>query len=252
MLPIRKSVTRNEAPKAGGMIIRSILKCAIVLTLTHCHIAQCDSDTRHNRTPTRRSWTSSSISNRGRKITSGENVTRSDNDGSFDKRRFDNREFPSSARHRQLDTSYLDYDESGISTASATELPNCILSRSEFYLSWWVDENGQLKLPASNRDGKSPGFADLSLKFHNQDAMFKHISDMTSENPNDVNSLISFICHWLNSRLTSGHNIHEHRQQRLGHAALRHIKQGQLFPPISVARQQQLQLAVRRSQQNFS
>lgn len=172
------------------MIIRSILKCAIVLTLTQYNSVQCDSDTEHNHAASSRfvATTSSPISNGARTISGGENVTPSDNDSSLDRRRNDNREFPSSSARRTLDTSYLDidYGDSEFTAASATELPACILSRSEFYLSWWVDENGALKLPATNRDGKLPGFADLSLNFHSQDAIFRHVSHMTSENPSDV------------------------------------------------------------------
>lgn len=66
------------------------------------------------------------------------------------------------------------------------EVHECILSRSEFYLSWWVNEDGKLKLPPSNRGGSSPGFADLSLKFGNSGEIFKHVSELTTSNPNDV------------------------------------------------------------------
>lgn len=177
------------------MIIRSILKCVIVLTLTQYNTVQCDSDIKHNREAS--GTTSSSISNGARMISSGEIVTPSDNSSSLDKRRNDKREFPSPSKsHETLDTTYLDidYDDSEIMAASATELPACILSRSEFYLSWWVDENGALKLPTVNRDGKSPGFADLSLNFHTQDAIFRHVSHMTTENPSDVIVVHCFFC----------------------------------------------------------
>lgn len=178
------------------MFYKSFLKCAVVLTLSHHKLVDCEINVNNNQTPFNGSVakTSPIISGGESQRIIKENVTFSDKTSPIDKSRFDKtqnkREFPSSARRkRNLDTTYQDIDYSydyGIFPAAATELPDCILSRSEFYLSWWVSEDGSLRLPASNRSGLSVGFVDLSLKLHSNGTMFRHVADLTTDNPNDV------------------------------------------------------------------
>lgn len=188
-LPLRRNVIRNEFPDEdinGGMFFRSVLKCAIVFSVTQHRFAQCALNAKNNHKIIPNGSTTSLITDgEGNKV--GENVTTSDksdkNDknASLDKKINDDKEFPPSDSHEGFD---FDYDY-GVLPAITTELPDCILSRSEFYLSWWVNEDGSLRLPAS-RNGSSPGFADLSLKFQSEDAIFKHVSEMTSGNVHDV------------------------------------------------------------------
>jgi hypothetical protein len=61
----------------------------------------------------------------------------------------------------------------------------CILARSEFYLSWWVHENGSLRLPPSVRLNGS-GILDLSLHFTTENAIYTHVLSFTTDNPSDV------------------------------------------------------------------
>ena len=163
-------------------------------------------------------------------LISEENVTSSDKSSSLDKSSFDKsqniRESPSSARQRRnLDTAYHDinledYDEFGgpVPAAAQDEKAECILERSEFYLSWWVHENGSLKLPSPNRLGSYAGFADLSLKFQSEDSLFKHVSNMTSNNTSDVISSCKNLLPVVRLYyffFLSGDNFHEHREQSL-------------------------------------
>lgn len=192
------------------MINKSILRCLICVILVHND--NCRSSAYRDQTLLNISKSSfaSSLTSSGKKIASQENVTPSDK-SEHDKIE-NNGGFPPSAIHRRnSDTLYqLDYDD-GVVTPSSSQLSECILSRSEFYLSWWVNEDGSLQLPASNRDGLSPGFADLSFKYHSNDMIFKHVADMTSDNPNDVsieNRKHIFSTVFI---LSSGDNIHECR-----------------------------------------
>lgn len=167
------------------MYIKKFLKYAILIILIQDKYLKCNSQANSNQTPSRGLKVNASlISEGGGGQISVKNLTRIDKSSSIDKKK-NNREFPASARIKR---SYDEYYDGEISPASiaAKDLPECILSRSEFYLSWWVHENGSLKLPASNRSGSSVGFADLSVNFHSESAIFKHVADMTSENPNDV------------------------------------------------------------------
>lgn len=156
---------------------------------------QCDTKANNNQNPLFSSVAESSpIISHGERQISEENVTFSDNTNSLDNNVLDksqnNREFPPSARRkRNSDSPYHDVDYSydyGILPATVQELPECILSRSEFYLSWWVNEDGSLRLPASNRSGTSSGFVDLSLKLMSNASIFRHVAGLTSDNPNDV------------------------------------------------------------------
>jgi hypothetical protein len=168
------------------MLFRSVVKCAIVVValLHQCHCRTDDDQRQLNGLKANAS------------LISGENVTRRDKNFSLDKSTNDNkqnsREFPSSARHRRnLDKAYhdTDYYEDGISPALATEdnvVEECILERSEFYLSWWVHENGSLKLPPSSRLGNSAGFADLSISFGSDNVIYRKITEMTSGNSSEV------------------------------------------------------------------
>lgn len=178
---------KNEAPDecVAGMFFRSFMRCAICFTIiqnTNCSPVADDIDlVRTSRT------------NDGADNIVGENVLISDSSRLADKSE-NSRGFPASSKHdRSSDKRYQDIDynyDYGIAAALTPELPECILSRSEFYLSWWVNEDGSLKLPSTNRPGLSPGFADLSFKFTNEDGIFKHVSEMTSNNPSDVSACL--------------------------------------------------------------
>lgn len=170
------------------MLIQSILKYAIVTILVQYKAAQCNAN-QYNITQTPSlglEADSSLITDTTKLIKVQKNVT-SDKLSSADKIQ-NNREFPPSARHKRYSDSDNDYYDYGISAASndPEDQPECILSRSEFYLAWWVYENGSLKLPASNRSGNSAGFADLSVKFNSEDAIIKQVLNMKTDNPNDV------------------------------------------------------------------
>jgi hypothetical protein len=78
-----------------------------------------------------------------------------------------------------------DYDSSYKYKTDDNELNECILARSEFYLNWWVHDNGSLRLPSFNRLNTS-GILDLSLKFETEDALLTHVLTFTTENPADV------------------------------------------------------------------
>lgn len=176
---------RNEAFNhydTEGMFFIRILACAIVISITHCNSLANSNQRLSNGSPIAPSSP----------ITVGDsgqhNVTFSDK---IDSVKFENqREFPPS-EVRNSDTPYrggVDYDDYELifpASDDMTVLPECILSRSEFYLSWWVNEDGTLKVPPTNRTG-SAGFADLSLTFHSEDMMIKHVAQMTTDNPSDV------------------------------------------------------------------
>lgn len=82
------------------------------------------------------------------------------------------------------DDYYPWYDD--IFPASTPEKPECILEKSEFYLSWWINEDGSLRVSGSNRLGNSQGFIDFSLQFRTEDLIFNHVAEMTTNNPSDV------------------------------------------------------------------
>lgn len=63
----------------------------------------------------------------------------------------------------------------------------CILERSDFYLSWWVYENGSLRLPSVNRTAMS-GFLDLSLQLATESMLYEFVLSFTSQNPSEVNN----------------------------------------------------------------
>lgn len=178
---------RNEAfnhNDAEGMFLIRILECAIVISITHCNSLANNNQRLSNGSPIAPS-SPITVDDTGR---GRPNVTFSDKT-SIDSVKFGNqREFPPSARNS--DTSYhasddYDYELMFPANDGVTSLPECILSRSEFYLSWWVNEDGTLKVPPTNRTG-SAGFADLSLTFHSEDMMIKHVAQMTTDNPSDV------------------------------------------------------------------
>lgn len=189
---------RNEEDDIKGMfILKSVIQCAVIIAATCYSPSQCKPNANYNQT-------SNGSPNYTSLIASGEkqiNVTV--HDGSVDSGKLDktsnNREFPSSARYkRNLDSPYHDnfdynFGYSGIVHADEPELPECILSRSEFYLSWWVNEDGTLKIPTSNRNGNFAGFVDLSLNFHSEDLIFKHVSELKTDNPNDVSEFSTMI-----------------------------------------------------------
>lgn len=169
-----------------------VIRCAIVLSLTPLKFTQCNLSANKNHTPLNGFLVVASLITVGGNVISGEYVTFNDKSSSLDNNGSDkSQEFPSSERQiKNLDTPYRsgDYDDyEGVFPAiGESELPECILSRSEFYLSWWVNEDGTLRLPASNRPPGSPGFADLSVKFQSEDSIFQHVASMQTNNPNDV------------------------------------------------------------------
>jgi hypothetical protein len=168
------------------MFTKSVHKCLIVIILIQDTFVRCNSQTVNHQTTSHGLEVNASLI-RSRQI-SEENVTLSDN---FSSDKEQNKEFPPSAIRKKTignDNYYDYYDYYEISAASndAKDLPECILSRSELYLAWWVFENGSLKLPASNRSGSSVGFADLSVRFNSESSIFNHISELTAANPNDV------------------------------------------------------------------
>lgn len=61
----------------------------------------------------------------------------------------------------------------------------CILARSEFYLSWWVNENGSLRIPTISRLNGS-GIVDLSLNFSSEDTIYTKVLSFTTSNPGEV------------------------------------------------------------------
>lgn len=90
-------------------------------------------------------------------------------------------EFPSSEFYRDEEQ-----DDYYISPAAGDdELPECILSRSEFYLSWWVHENGTLKIAPSYRLS-GVGFIDLSLEIHTEDSIYSYVLSLRSLNASEV------------------------------------------------------------------
>lgn len=180
----------SSGKHGSGMFLEIFVKIAIFLTLIQSSIdTNCSPITENKNkfsgyleksSPTK----SDEADNRDE-----QNVTNSDNSSTTDKGE-NNRGFPLSSRLEISDNHDIDYG-----TVLTPELPECILSRSEFYLSWWVNEDGTLKLPSPNREGNSPGFADLSFKFDSNGSVFKHVSEMTSNNPSDVSSsLIEVAC----------------------------------------------------------
>ena len=86
------------------------------------------------------------------------------------------------------DTEDYDYviDDNSIFPASAEELPECILAKSELYLNWWVNEDGSLKMPERRPLTNESGFMDLSLTIHTEDWIFSHITSFQTSNPGTV------------------------------------------------------------------
>lgn len=175
-----------------GMFLNSVVKCAIVISLTQLKFTQCHPSANNNRTPSNGSLIEASLITADENVISGHNVALNDNSSSLDNSSIDSRQrgFPTAAkRKKHLFTPYHDIDYSygdyGIIPATAEELPDCILSSSEYYLSWWVNEDGSLRMPAT-RPGGSVGFVDLSLEFHSEDMIFNHVTTMQTDNPNDV------------------------------------------------------------------
>jgi hypothetical protein len=81
------------------------------------------------------------------------------------------------------------YDETTSNYVNDLPQPlECILAQSQFYLSWWVHENGSLRVPGNVRLNTS-GILDLSLYFTSEDAIYNHVLSFTSNNPGDVSVL---------------------------------------------------------------
>lgn len=85
----------------------------------------------------------------------------------------------------------IEFDETTTKYEFGSGQPlECILAQSQFYLSWWVHENGSLRIPANVRLNTS-GILDLSLYFSTEDQIFNHVLSFTSNNPGDVSALVS-------------------------------------------------------------
>lgn len=80
-------------------------------------------------------------------------------------------------------------DEEEINDGSLSS--ECILARSEFYLSWWVNENGTLRIPTISRLNGS-GIMDLSLNFTSEDSIYTKVLSFTTNNPSEVSPQILF------------------------------------------------------------
>ena len=180
------------------MFFKTLLNCVIVLAVTLCNIEKCSSERYNQRLPDGSVAKPSPIIIGGEKKINVKNVTFSDKNDMLINHKYDksqnNREFPSSARHkRNSDNPYhgIDIDIESLAASGVQENFECILSRSEFYLSWWVNEDGSLKLPASIRDGSSMGFVDLSFKYQSEALIFEHVSQLQTDNPNDVITFMS-------------------------------------------------------------
>ncbi|CAG9799599.1 unnamed protein product [Chironomus riparius] len=76
------------------------------------------------------------------------------------------------------------------SVESSESNEQCILERSDFYLSWWVYENGSLRLPTVNRTAMS-GFLDLSLQLATESMLYEFVLSFTSQNPSEVIRIMS-------------------------------------------------------------
>ncbi|CRL03398.1 CLUMA_CG016341, isoform A [Clunio marinus] len=185
------------------LFYRSVFKCILVLAITKNHSVQCEVSTgssTNNQVPPSSSLLKSSLINDDKVISRPQFVTVNDND-KFNLDKSDKtREFPPSARYKRQADRVINYGSENIisTTNSFPRSSECILSRSEYYLSWWVNEDGSLRLPGSNRTGNSSGFADLSLNFNSESAIVNHISQMTTDNPNDVINFLSL----ANNRLS--------------------------------------------------
>lgn len=94
-------------------------------------------------------------------------------------------EFPDDTDDYDYDYNYVIGDNS-IIPASAVDLPECILAKSELYLNWWVNEDGSLKMPARRPLTNESGFMDLSLTIHTEDWIFSHIMTFQTSNPDAV------------------------------------------------------------------
>lgn len=67
---------------------------------------------------------------------------------------------------------------------------DCILAQSQFYLSWWVNEDGSLRMSGPRFNSTTNGILDLSLYFSSEDAIYNHVLSFTTTNPGDVSFLI--------------------------------------------------------------
>lgn len=194
MFYLRKVVVKRNEDKSG-MLLRTSFNCALVLTLTLHHIKPCSSLAHRNQRLSVASVAAkpSPIINGSENKINVKNVTFDDKRNLLINSKYDksqnSREFPSSVRHkRNSDKSYhgINYDNDSVAGSATQEPSECILSRSEHYLSWWVHEDGSLKLPATNRDGSTTGFVDLSFKYQSETIMFEYVSKLTADNPKDI------------------------------------------------------------------
>lgn len=75
---------------------------------------------------------------------------------------------------------------------------DCVLEDSEFYLSWWVHEDGSLKVSELNETDRQSGFIDLSFEYGTDETIYlQKILRMGSNNASDV--IIFFSLHFKNA-----------------------------------------------------
>lgn len=129
------------------MFFKSLLKYAIVLSITHQNISQAASESRNRQTNSDNPLVSApSLIKKAAKISDQDVTIRGDKvlgDSSKHDKKTNRREFPSSLTQKSqsdeplnsLDDYFISYDNT---TPTPVERPECILSRSKHYLSWWV------------------------------------------------------------------------------------------------------------------
>jgi hypothetical protein len=176
------------------MCLKNILRCTFYILTLLIHqrcIAECrPNDISDN------NLASSSLYDHILRTISIENEKISDNSVLADNINYDKEENARESPHTSPQTTYEPYhNDLALSPNELRESERdrsiCILARSEFYLSWWVNEDGTLRIPSFNRLNSS-GILDLSLQFSSESALYDHVINFRSENPSDVNNFFSF------------------------------------------------------------
>lgn len=177
------SKRRNAATKDNfNMYIITFVFCTLVFTFIHYKVSCYPHDSDLN-------LFTSSLLNNNSDVTTIDNSINVLIDKNNDYDNNENaRESPNTSqdKHKSYQQFFDDYGSSFSVNDSSSDSVECILARSEFYLSWWVFDNGSLRLPSFNRLNTS-GILDLSLQFSSEDQILTHILSFTSDNPSDVN-----------------------------------------------------------------
>lgn len=165
-----------------GIMIVSIVIIQCVIIIIQISTSQCNAVGPNRLPKVAEDTDSSSITGSARAISEEHeraSFVITDGVDSVDNGQTSHKEFPPSESYRADD----DYDI--LPASSDDELPECILSRSEFYLSWWVHENGTLKIAPSYRLNGG-GFIDLSLEIHSQESIYSYVLSLRSLNASEV------------------------------------------------------------------